>query len=77
MNNTKREFQGVRVRRKLGLGVWLIFYLFIFMCVKVLLACMTVHHVSVWYSGRQEESIGCSLEPELQMVLNLQVGARN
>lgn len=28
------------------MGVLLIFYLFIFMCVKVLLTCMTVHHVS-------------------------------
>lgn len=47
-------------------------YLFVFMCVSVLLACLSVHHMRAWCPWRSEGSFGA-----LQIALNYQMLAGN
>lgn len=51
-------------------------YLFVFMCVSVLLACLSVHLMRAWCPWRSEGSFG-SLELALQIALNYQMLAGN
>jgi hypothetical protein len=34
-------------------------FLFYFMCVSILLACMYMYHMFAWYPCRPEEGVGC------------------